>query len=341
MAWLALTAGLTAGKTLKPCWKIPLSHLVHFTLALNNKKCSKTFSLVGTQYPDTLRALTLQAQGGRGPSLMLHAAPRSRGAGWKGQQASPVYRRSAGEGCGGSLRGDCPGAVGSSSCSAWALECYRVPARLSCGANTDSTFGKGENPRRLLQQQGTGSGTAAPRPAPPVVLGTKKLQHTSQTHGVSVSSGERKAFLASLKSLGAAFQALPRNCAGWISLLLLVLLGVPENSPMGALARQDCAYEADERLSPDVTPSLRSRQRLRPRGLAQRWPGHRRLLSCKPQGYGQGTAPGGEPTARGAKDPQGARRPSSSKSNRPEVSSAESHDAWGPRRPAPGVFERR
>lgn len=195
-------------------------------------------------------------------------------------------------------------------------------------------------PQCLLQQQGTGPGTAAPCPAPPVVLGTKKLQHASQTHGVSVSSGERKAFLASLKSLGAAFQALPRNHAGWIS-LLLVLLGVPENSPVGALAQQDRAYEADERLSPDVTPSLRSRQRLRPRELAQRRPGHWCLLSCKPQGYGQGTAAGGEPTACGARNPQGAQRPRSSKLNRPEVSSAESHDAWGPRHPAPGVFERR
>ena len=75
VAFLALTARLTAGKTSKPCWKIPLSHLAHFSLALNNEKRSMTFGLVHTRYPDAFRALMLQAQGGRGPGLLLHAAP--------------------------------------------------------------------------------------------------------------------------------------------------------------------------------------------------------------------------------------------------------------------------
>lgn len=217
-----------------------------------------------------------------------------------------MCRRSAGAGCGGSPRGGCPGAVGSSSCNARAPGCCRAPTRPSCRASTDSTFGEGETPRHLPQQRGTEPGPAAPCPAPLAVLGTKKPQHASQTHGVSVSSGEQKAFLASLKSLGAALQALPHNCAGCISLLLPVLLRAPENSPVGAPARQDCAYEADDRLSPDVTPSLRSRQRLRPGVWHRGGQGTGACFPASPKPTTEAVLPGESPHPAGPETPRGS-----------------------------------
>lgn len=128
--------------------------------------------------------------------------------GWKGQQTSPGCQQSAGAGCAGNPQGGCPGAAGSNSCSAQTLGCCQALAHPSCGTSTDSAFGKGKP-----SAEGTGH-TAAPCPAPPVVLGTKRPQLPSQTN--SISSGEQKAFLASLESLGAALPASPHHFPGWI-----------------------------------------------------------------------------------------------------------------------------
>lgn len=75
-----------------------------------------------------------------------------------------------------------------------------------------------------LAQQSLPSSTSSP--------GNQETPAHPQTCSVSISSGEQKAFLERLESLGAAFQALPCNSARWVFLLLPVSLGLPKPSPV-------------------------------------------------------------------------------------------------------------
>lgn len=105
---------------------------------------------------------------------------------------SPGCGEPAGGGCAGNPRGGCPGAVGSSSCSG------RVPARPSCG----------ETHREHPWARGTPRRGGLP-PSSTLVLGTGEPPAASPGPRVSMSSGERKALLASLKSLGVVSRPRP------------------------------------------------------------------------------------------------------------------------------------
>lgn len=159
-----------AERSFTPC---PLQSLEQDTL--------QNFRFSAHLVPRCFQSADAASSGWLRTGMALHATSLSQAG--RGGRASPVCRPSAGAGCAGSPRGGCPGAAGSSSCSARAPRRCQGLARPSCGASTGSTSGEGETHQHLPRQRGTGPGTAGPGTAEPGTAEPAQLHQQSWEPG--------------------------------------------------------------------------------------------------------------------------------------------------------------
>lgn len=168
-----------AERSFTPC---PLQSLEQDTL--------QNFQFSAHLVPRCFQSADAASSGWLRTGMALHATSQSQ-AGMDGR-ASPVWRPSAGAGCAGSPRGGCPGAAGSSSCSARAPRRCQGLARPSCRASTRQHLWRGRNPPTPATAAGHRAWHSRACPAPPAVLRTRKPQHTPKRAALSSALGSKR-----------------------------------------------------------------------------------------------------------------------------------------------------